>query len=496
MKYFYSEKISNIKNCSGGKFVVSIPFGEPDRLGYVKTKKHLMDNLGIISDAGYDDLSLEADSLVMEDDRDDGLYVARIDGEKFLIDSNEHTLAMGFKSVSHFNESGLALIEYEKRGFWINREGAIFGSQFEDVSYFEDGFAPAKLKSGKWVLVDEKFNIVEDRFDYIFHSGCKNYFLAGKDDEKFIVDRNFKIVGKVPSSVFSVSDYGYAVGYAPKEEGKLSFALYRVNGEHIMNAKLINPTNDKMMRFYNNGRAWFFNQETGKIIGGKDGFFSADFFSGEMAAVCLGLDERDEGIFTFIREDGSMFGGTYESAHMVDKNLGAAYIPNEKGTSGKFHLVDKDGNIGDKGFRRLGSFYDGIATFESRRDVTWSFVDKYQRRFKGDYDSVSRFSGGFSVVEKDGKCDVIDRAEVSLRTVSEFVKKIENNPLEFLNMPEEFECDRELVQRLHTFALSVLDEKLEDAMDEEKKQKYQHGKKSIAEKCELLLKNCKGKIRR
>lgn len=481
MTYFFEDKITRVSRCVNDRFIVQKQVGERDgwREKVPVYGDFLMDTLGRISSEYYDKISIFEDAL---EEVENGFFIAEKDGVKFLIDGNFNVIASDFQYISKFSENGLALIQFKKgeRYFWINRNGEILGAEYENVGQFSFGFAPIKI-DGKWFFVDEKFEVKSEGFEGLADTSSSKYFMARNGEDYFVLDREFKIVSKPLPSFLDVSDYGLV--YKIKAEKGELFQVLDFDGNELFTASSINRCNDRIFMLQKNGRTYFFNQETRKLVGREEGFVRSDGFDGSIAPVCLGYDERDEGIYTFLKEDGSLMTPRYEMTRMVKKDRGVAYLPNAVGERGKYYFTDENGNAYGKGYSRLGRFNDGLAYFECKKD-RYTFVSEDGKRFSRDYDDVGNFSNGFGVVREGKSYDVVDTHENYMSEISDFAKRIENDPLQFLNIPEKFYGDTPLVERLYSFAKAVLEGRWSDNLSEEEKQKLLHAANSIYDKYE------------
>lgn len=456
MKYFYNENVKSVSDCNKGAFVVEIG-NVNEQTGKPFSEFHIMDKFGRISETGYEKINLENHAGLH---RCDGFFVAEKDGINYLLDTESNIIARGFESVDEFNESGLAGINFEDRNFWINKQGVLFGEEFENVYSFENNLSVAKLKNEKFVYVNSELKIISPEFDMAYLTDSDKYFLVQVGEELQVVDANFNKLYEAPENIIFLNNYGYSYVLKTNQETEKRFQIYNNFGKHVCSADLISHSNNKLVRFYSDGRTWYINQETGKILGGKNGYYSGEDFNGEYAIIGLGLDYKGEHVYGIIDENGERKFGRYESAFWAEKNLLAVYVLNAKGTHGKYHLLNENGEIEKKGFARLNSFHDGLASFESSKNK-YSFVDKFGKRFINDYDSVKPFNCGFAVVKNANIPDVINKNGISLRKISEFMQKIEDDPHSAFDFPSEFLEDINLVLEIQSFIINGLNSLLE-----------------------------------
>ena len=461
MRYYHeTEHVSVSEPCSD-RFVISIKDPEPEvkpRYYYSTTKDYLMDMLGRISDVGFDHIETDP---VFSEKRGDGFFIATKDKIKYLIDSNSNIIASDVKSVSRFNGRGIACVEFSDRSYWVDTKGKFYGDEFADVGWFDHGFAPVRLKNGRCSFVNENFELVGKEFDKTFILFSGKFYGAEIEGSYYVLDRDFNVVSAPLDNIFVVTDYGYIIKHQNKDKF-FGLEIVDMSGKRIASGKIINGYDSKLLRIQDDGY-WFFNQETGKIIGGKTGFKYADEFNGEFTSVLLGYDERGEGIYTFIHEDGSMFLGTYEMAYMVKENIGAFYVPNKKGTSGKYFLIGPDERqIGNTGYKNLHSFgADGLAIYRKGKD-TWSAIDETFHDVGFEFDGISGFVDGFTTIKEGEKRKIIDKSGVKLSQISELAQKIENDFNLFFNLPEEILSDEPLITRLYNLAQNVVASKFLD----------------------------------
>ncbi len=488
MKYFFNEEINKVTKCDGGSFVVTQShIDEITMKSY--TQDYLMDGLGRISEVGFDKIESEDNYGNV---RNDGFYVAEKDKIKYFINKKLEVLTTAFNDIDEYNDKGYATIYFDERNFWIDKNGIMFGEEFDNVYGFENGIAVARLNNGKFVYVNDDFKIISPELEMAFPAGSNKYFPVQKDKKIYIADRNFNILSKAPEHMVFISDYGYVFAFSDKKLNGKSFDVFDVNGKYILSANIIAFSNEKLVRFYDGNGAKFLNQETGEIYGSEGEYSSAEHFTGNLTCVGLGLDENGEHIFGFINDKNERIGEVYECAFVADENLRAIYVPNTRGDHGKFYLIDEHDNISAKGFARLGLFSDGLAKFECRKD-RWTFTDKKGVRFKEDYDSVSSFHNGFAKVKNANSIDFIDKNGVSLLKISKFVQKLENDPIEFLNMPSEFFEDFELISKLYECVIEKLNLELFEAQTENRKQQIKNQIETIKEKFEELNRKNKQK---
>ncbi len=482
MKYFYNEDIKSISACNGGGFVVELKQMN-ESTGKMCSEFHLMDTFGRIENKSYDKVIPK--SYYVPEERNDDCFVLEKDGINYLINENLNEIACAFENVSSFSKKGYATISFEERNFWINREGILFGEEFENVYEFENGIAVAKLNNEKLVFVDEALKIISPEFDGAYSSGSKNYFIILENEKLYITDKNFQKLCEMPQGTIFISDYGYIYSFTTNNADKHFFDIYNVSGKHILSAKIVACSNDKMIRIIDNGTRYL-NQETGKILGGEKGYFSGDFFNENYAVVGLGLDEKGEHIFGVIDEDGNMLGGIYESAFMAYKNQPAVFIPNAKATSGKFHLLYKDGQLSREGFSRLGTFHDDFASFECRKNK-YTFINKNLKRFKQDYDKVDEFNHGYAIVKNANLYDIINKNATSLCKISRFIQTIDENINNVLNFPEELKSDILFISELKIYLNNFLNFKFSQASSNAEKEEINNKIKIINRELDKLL---------
>ena len=463
MKYYHETKILTVSDCIGGFFVATIKDPEPEvkPYGYYVTHKdYLMDSLGRISDVGFD--SIETDRIFGKRKKD-GAFIARNGKVKFLIDGNSKIIAEDIVSASDFAENGYACVEFKDRNYWVDRNGNKFGDEFSNVGWFDHGYAPVKLKNGKSTFVNSDFEPVGKEFDNAFVLFSEKFYGAKIGDNYYVLDRNFDAISAPLDDIFVVTDYGYIIKHQ-KKGSFFGLEIVDMTGKKYASGNIINGYDSKLLRIQDNGYR-FFNQETGKIIGGEKGYVYAEEFNGDFTAAIIGYDDNDDGIYTFIREDGSMFPETYEMTFMVKSNVGAFYVPNKAGTGGKFFLIDKDGNqIGKTGYKNLHSFdSNGLATFRKVKN-TWSAIDESFKIVDLNLENLSNFVDGFATATVNGKKrEIVDKYAVNMTQISEIAKKIQLDPSAFLSLPEEILEDKPLIRRLYNLAKS---EVLARTMDE------------------------------
>ncbi len=491
MKYFCDLKnISSISNCENGRFVIKLLIGEKQNSygkPYAIYGYTLMDKLGRVFENCFDQLDrgIILNSCVAIE-RDDGCYVGTKNNEKYLVDENLNVLAENIKTSYPFCE-GVGLIEFKDGKLkWIDKsDGTLFDGGFKSIQDIKDDFAPVEGDDDLWFIADVKndFKRCSDKYKYIVGTSSK-YYIAQDEEGCVVLDlvgERFEKISNHFNTIFDVTDFGLVFEY--DFDKKPNFKAYDLKGNLLFVADLIQQYDNQILNYRLNHRTFFFDQQKKQMIGSHDGYIYAEKFDGNKCPVCLGYDENDEGIYTILKDDGTSPKVTYEAIKMVDKDQAAAWLSDgTKSGGGKYYLIDDFGQPFGKGYRRLGRFNNGFATYEVNKDK-YSYVSLNGTQFPLKFKSVSPFSENMAVTKSlEDKFEVYDTNAVSLTDVSGFVKKLENDPLEFLNMPQNFYGDKPLLDELYHFALNLIESC--SANSAEEKQKLIHAKSSIKSKYE------------
>lgn len=456
-EYLYNTQVENISDCINGRFIVRVFDAEKTaklhETSWRKTEKKysylMMDKLGRIFGEKFDSCSLG------EPPRADGFFEIEAAGTKLLIDRDQNVICSDFYDIDEFSSNGVAVVEKPRgKRFLINLDGSIFSDEYVDYGPFVNGFAKVKLQNGKWSYIDEQGNLQACMFDTAKSFYNPNFAPITVQGENFVIDRNFKIVSGPYPNIMWIDEYNVVATMGRDENGATEYRYFTVDGVQLgPTAKFIHGFSDGISRVLTEDGYVFIRVEDGQQIS-QDKFKGAENFCGSMSTVFVGFDENGEHMFRFIRRDGTL-SEIFSSASMVGENLGIAFVEGKNGKGGKFHYINENFELSKKGYSRTGSFSEGIAHYECKKDRYTYLRDTFER-FEGDFDSCSRFSEGFGVVRQDGIYDAVSSAEILLSEISRFAHKITLNPLSFLELPEAFLKDPELVEELFTLASNVV----------------------------------------
>lgn len=452
VKYLHSTEIESISACHNDRFFVRVFDAEktaalhnetPWRKGEKRYSYYMMDKLGRIFGERIDSFEMTSSP------RQDGFFEIKIDDTKLLIDKDQNIISSGFYEIDEFASNGVALIEKPRgKKYLTNLDGSVFSDEYLDYGPFVNGLAAVKLSNGKWSFVDEAGVLQNCSFDLVQSFYNEKYTIAVIDSQQFVIDRNFQVVSGPYPSIMWIDENDIIAVYDDKQE--LKYSYHNISGAQIgPRAKMIHGFDYDMARIDTGEGYALISQKTGFLIT-PEIYKSAENFFGKMTVVFLGFDERDEHIFKFVRNDG-VSSQTFTSAGMVGENLGIAFVEGKNGKGGKFHYINENFELSKKGFSRLSGFSEGVSHYECKKD-RYTYLHDDLERFEKDFDRVSNFSGGFGIVFNDGRYDAINKNEILLSEISRVAQKIEESPLSFMEIPEAFYVDEELIEMLYELA--------------------------------------------
>ena len=454
--------VKGISNCEQGYFIVTLEEKLEDGSGSGKQRKFLMNSAGMIRPFGYE--KLESKNFVcfgVYEPRGDGFFVSKNDSNNILVDGKGNIVLEGFEKVSPFAENGICTAKFGERSFWIDKNGDFYGTEEDvlDVGNFNNGFSWKKLKGEKpFQIVNENFEEVGGRFEYVVIDS--NNFIVKEGETYKVLNRNFEEISTFDFFPY-LTDYGVVVNIKSFVSDEDINEIYDLKGNHLFNCSkfCFNP-GEKVVKFINNKKTFYLNQETGEILGFPDGFNRGDDFKGDMTAVEVGLNKDGDPIYTFLKSSGKLFKNTHSIAYMIDKNVG---VFSDENDTLHVHVVDIDENeiIRDaiSNFYVVNSFKDEMAVYgmlkytkkdrnlkESKSKnkddnvpkCKFSAVNQDFVSLPEYFDSMQDFSSGFSVVTKDGKFGLVTKDGTNFDKIVKKAKALVENPEAYYGLSEKF----------------------------------------------------------
>ncbi|MBQ8451463.1 MAG: hypothetical protein IJ538_01640 [Clostridia bacterium] len=357
---------------------------------------------------------------------------------------------------------------------YMDAYGRIYDEILEEMP--DDYVLVDEISLVKREKLEDEFKNKINHFNNIVHekSGTEFEVIDIFANGKLLVFDTRRRVLKNPYVLFD-EEGNQISGYfeAPDEEfsdGWLSVAISRENG-----------------RFESFERNWI--NENGKWFDESKNYVNASSFRGGFATYGSGVfleEDKSQHFEKAILADGREFKNEYDVIGRFRDDLPLVFLPDSADDRdiGKYYVIDKDENVLSlKGFRTLGSESDGISTY-TVQGGKMSYLKTRERKaksgelilkivsgkvppvqvqavggerifdfvpFKEKFDSVSKFEGGFGIVENYIKTrlgtrsviekriyDIIGKDEVKISEISKFVEKFDSKQANIEDAPVDF----------------------------------------------------------